>query len=426
MSFITAVEHQVDIFDHLPERFRARTQTFREEVGALLTDVPEPLRSHRILQVVRFSVHAASARERAKAQRFEVLPFAVHVADLLDGLSGFLQAPVSSVALRIHRWVSDRGRWSAVPRVMASSLISVGFIGLGSQGAPMARRIVQGGFPVTLWARRQESLEPFDDTAARTSPTPAALAEASSIVCLCVTGDEDVREVSMGADGVLAGMASGGILVVHSTVHPETCIRLREQAAENGVSVLDAPVSGGGPAAERGALLVMVGGEAAGLDRVRPVLATFGDPIVHLGDVGAGQTAKLVNNLVFTAQIALCLETFAFVDELGLDRGAMAQVFERGSGASRAAAILSASGFDISGLGQVAGPLLRKDVNLIADVARQHEVALPDSVGELAEKGLALPSGMRKGDLNERRHAHAAHQRNRACRSCFVLRRRVA
>jgi AcrR family transcriptional regulator len=99
MSFIAAVEHQVDIFEHLPGRFRARTKSFRDEVGALMTDVPEPLRSHRILQVVRFSVHAASARERAKAQNFAVLPFAVHVSDLLDGLAGFLQAPVSGAAL---------------------------------------------------------------------------------------------------------------------------------------------------------------------------------------------------------------------------------------------------------------------------------------------------------------------------------------
>jgi AcrR family transcriptional regulator len=99
MSFIAAVEHQVSIFEHLPGRFRSRTKSFRDEVGALMTEVPEPLRSHRILQVVRFSVHAASARERAKAQNFAVLPFAVHVADLLDGLAGFLQAPVSSAAL---------------------------------------------------------------------------------------------------------------------------------------------------------------------------------------------------------------------------------------------------------------------------------------------------------------------------------------
>jgi 3-hydroxyisobutyrate dehydrogenase-like beta-hydroxyacid dehydrogenase len=277
----------------------------------------------------------------------------------------------------------------AVPLVMVTSgLVRVGFIGLGSQGAPMARRIAEGGFPLTLWARRQESLEPFGDTAARNAATPAAVAEASSIVCLCVTGDEDVKEVALGADGVLAGMASGGILVVHSTVHPETCIHLRGQAAEYGVSFLDAPVSGGGAAAEKGALLVMVGGEAAVLDRVRPVLATFGEPILHLGDVGAGQTAKLVNNLVFTAQIALSLEMFAFVDELGLDRAATAQVFEHGSGASRAATILSASGFDIRRLGQVAGKLLRKDLNLIANVASRQQVAPPDSVVRLAEKAL--------------------------------------
>jgi 3-hydroxyisobutyrate dehydrogenase-like beta-hydroxyacid dehydrogenase len=252
----------------------------------------------------------------------------------------------------------------------------------------MARRITEAGFPLTLWARRQETLEPFDDTGANTAATPAAVAEASSIVCICVTSDEDVKEVALGVDGVLAGMAPGGTMVVHSTIHPETCIGLRGQAAENGVSFLDAPVSGGGPAAEQGTLLVMVGGEAEVLDRVRPVLATFGEPILHLGDVGAGQTAKLVNNLVFTAQIALSLETFAFVDELGLDGSAMAQVFERGSGASRAATILSASGFDLRGIGRVAGPLLRKDVNLIADVARRQHVAPPDSVVGLARKCL--------------------------------------
>ena len=99
MSFIAAVEHQVSVFENLPERFRARTQRFHEAVSALMTDVPEPLRSHRILQVVRLSVHAASARERAKAQGLEVLPFAMHVADLFDGWAGFLQAPASSDAL---------------------------------------------------------------------------------------------------------------------------------------------------------------------------------------------------------------------------------------------------------------------------------------------------------------------------------------
>jgi AcrR family transcriptional regulator len=99
MSFIAALEHRVSLFENLPERFRARTQTFHEAVGALMPDVPEPLRSHRILQVVRLSVHAASARERAKAQGLDVLPFGVHVADLLDGWAGFLQAAASPDAL---------------------------------------------------------------------------------------------------------------------------------------------------------------------------------------------------------------------------------------------------------------------------------------------------------------------------------------
>jgi 3-hydroxyisobutyrate dehydrogenase len=269
-----------------------------------------------------------------------------------------------------------------------SEPVRVGFIGLGSQGAPMARRIVEAGFPLTLWARRLQSLEPFEDSAATVASTPAALAQASTIVCIYVTGDEDVLDVVNGAEGVLSGLAAGGTLIVHSTVHPETCVRLHLMGEEKGITVLDAPVSGGAPAAAQGTLLVMVSGDEVGLDRARPVLATFGDPILHLGDIGAGQTAKLVNNLVFTAQIALLLETSALADELGLDRVAMAHVFERGSGASRAASLLSAPGFDIGGLGRVAGPLLRKDVGLLPDVARRRQIAAPQSVVTLADEGL--------------------------------------
>jgi AcrR family transcriptional regulator len=98
MSFIAAVEQQTNLFEHLPEQFWSRTEEFRHAVGALMSNIPEPLRSHRILQVVLLSVHAASSRERAKANGREVLPFAVHVADLLDAWVGFLDAPVSAAA----------------------------------------------------------------------------------------------------------------------------------------------------------------------------------------------------------------------------------------------------------------------------------------------------------------------------------------
>src|SRR6201981_3082890 len=102
----------------------------------------------------------------------------------------------------------------------------VGFIGLGSQGGPMAERIVEAGSPTTLWARRPASLEPFADTAAKLAGSPAELGATSDLVCLCVVADADVEEVLDGDSGVLAGMADGGIIAIHSTVHPDTCRRL--------------------------------------------------------------------------------------------------------------------------------------------------------------------------------------------------------
>jgi 3-hydroxyisobutyrate dehydrogenase len=269
------------------------------------------------------------------------------------------------------------------------SATRVGFIGLGSQGAPMARRIVDRGFPLTLWARRPESLQPFDDTPAEYATSPAALARECSVVCVCVRGDDDVNDVVIRSDGVLEGLTPGSTLVIHSTVHPDTCSRLNERTSEKGVAILDAPVSGGGQAAAAGNLLVMVGGDLAVLDAVRPVLESFGDPILHVGQLGAGLTAKLVNNFVFMAQVALALDTFSFVDDLGLSRSAMAQVLERGSGASRAAAILARSNFDLSGLRQVGEPLLRKDVDLVMDVARTRDAEPPDSVTGLVGRTFA-------------------------------------
>jgi 3-hydroxyisobutyrate dehydrogenase-like beta-hydroxyacid dehydrogenase len=268
----------------------------------------------------------------------------------------------------------------------------VGFIGLGSQGGPMARRIVEGGYPLTLWARRPESVEPFGDTAATVVGTPAEVGAASDVVGICVVADADVGDVVLRPDGVLAGMAPGGVVAVHSTIHPDTCRRLAELAAGRGVAVVDAPVSGGGPAASQGKLLVMAGGDSEDVDRCRPVFATFGDPVVHLGPLGSGQMAKLMNNLVFTAQITVALDTFSFADRLGVDGAALAQVLAHGSGGSRVAAILSASGFDTTGMRRHVG-VLRKDVGIMLDVARAAGAAEPASIVELAQSALATLEG---------------------------------
>ncbi len=177
----------------------------------------------------------------------------------------------------------------------------VGFIGLGSQGAPMARRIIEAGYPTTLWARRPASLEPFADSGAATATTPAELGAASDVLCVCVVDDAGVDEVLRGPRGALATMADGTVVVVHSTVHPATSVRL--QADYPALHVLDAPVSGGGHKAEARELLVMVGGAADVVARCRPIFETFGDPVLHVGPLGAGQEVKLLNNMVFTAQL---------------------------------------------------------------------------------------------------------------------------
>ena len=267
--------------------------------------------------------------------------------------------------------------------------LRVGFVGLGSQGGPMARRIAEDGFPLTLWARRAHSTEPYEDTAATIAPGPDALGAASDVVGICVVGDTDVEEVLLGRDGVLAGMSAGGIVVIHSTVHPDTCRRLASIATGRGIAVVDAPVSGGGLAAANRSLLVMAGGEAEDIEVCRPVFETFGNPVVHLGPLGSGQTAKLINNFVFTAQLSLALDTYAFADGLGIDPAALGAVLAHGSGGSRAAAIVAASGMDITGI-RSAAPLLRKDVDLVHDVAGQSGTAEPALLLEAAVRTLAL------------------------------------
>lgn len=265
----------------------------------------------------------------------------------------------------------------------------VGFIGLGSQGAPMARRIVEGGYTTTLWARRPKTLEPFADTAAGVAESPAELGRVSDLVCVCVVGDADVDEVVRGENGVLAGLKPGGIIAIHSTVHPDTCRQLAEHCADRGVSVIDAPVSGGGPAAEAGTLLVMVGGSEDAVQRCRPVFDTYADPVVHLGGIGSGQLTKLLNNLLFTANLGTAATALALGEQLGISTERLAEVVCRGSSNSFALNSIRGSGGTLDRLAGMAGALLQKDVRLVADLA-QKAAAAPGAVLDAADAALAL------------------------------------
>ena len=266
--------------------------------------------------------------------------------------------------------------------------MKVGFIGLGSQGGPMARRIVEGGYETTLWARRPATLEPFADTPAKVAESPAELAAASDLVCLCVVGDADIDEITGGDGGLLAAMTPGAVIAIHSTVHPKTCRDLAKSAGARGISIIDAPVSGGGPAAADGRLLVMVGGDADVVERCRPVFETYADPVVHLGELGSGQTTKLLNNLLFTANLGTAATALSLANSLGVSPDRLVEVISRGSGNSFALSTLGGIG-GLERLAALAGTLLQKDVRVIAELA-ERAAAHPGAVLDAADATLTL------------------------------------
>jgi 3-hydroxyisobutyrate dehydrogenase len=209
--------------------------------------------------------------------------------------------------------------------------IRCGFIGLGSQGGPMARRMIDAGYPVTLWARRPEALAPYSDTPAEFVADIATLARNADHVGVCVVDDAGVQQV---CDELIPAMKAGSRIAIHSTVQPQLCIALAQRAAARGIALIDAPVSGGGGGAAAGTLTVMVGGDAQVLAAARPVFETFAGLIVHLGDVGAGQMAKLVNNALMAANLAVAHHALAAGAALDLDRAALIELIKVSSGRS--------------------------------------------------------------------------------------------
>lgn len=257
--------------------------------------------------------------------------------------------------------------------------MTCGFIGLGSQGAPIARRMIEAGFDVTLWARRPASLAAFADMHVRTAASVAELGAQADHVGICVVDDAGVREI---ADALIPAMRPGSRILIHSTVHPDTCTQLAQHASFHGIQLLDAPVSGGEPAAKAGTLTVMVGGDALAFTAARPVMESFGKLIVHLGGVGAGQKAKLINNALMAAHMALAHHAMQLGSKLQIDRAALLELIKHSSGRSFGfetyARLPTPQAFAHG------GALLAKDLRLLSalqagdsDVAAIRDTALP-------------------------------------------------
>ena len=199
----------------------------------------------------------------------------------------------------------------------------------------MAQSIIDGGFDTSLWARRPETLMPYRSTATL-ADSPAHLAEGVDLVGICVVNDADVEQVVLGPKGLIEGLRPGSVVVIHSTVQPATCIRIADALGEVGAEVLDAPVSGGGAAATARKLLVMVGGDVTVLERARPLFEAFGEPVVHLGPLGSGQTAKLTNNLLFMGNMSLAHRAIEIGAQFGLDPTSLITTLKHGSSRSYA------------------------------------------------------------------------------------------
>lgn len=213
-------------------------------------------------------------------------------------------------------------------------MLRVGFIGLGAMGLPMARNILQAGFPLTVWARRPESAIPIRDEGAHWADSPASLARQADIIILMVTNSPDVEQLVAGPNGILEATDKGLVVVDMSTISPTVSRSMAERASQRGASFLDAPVSGGTQGAKAATLSIMVGGDAGAFARARPVLEAMGSKIFHVGPSGAGEVIKLANNILVGAIAASTAEALVLGVKAGADLAVMAEVIGVSTGAN--------------------------------------------------------------------------------------------
>jgi 3-hydroxyisobutyrate dehydrogenase len=243
----------------------------------------------------------------------------------------------------------------------------------------MAERIAAAGLPLVIWNRTEaRAREVATASGARLAPTPAEAARGADVVITCLPTSPDVEGLLKGSDGLLAGLRRGAVLVDCTSGDPATSRRIAARVAERGAAFLDAPVSGGVAGALKGALTVMVGGDPAVLERVRPVLETFGQKIVHCGEIGAGDALKAVNNALLAVHIWSAAEGLATLVKAGVSPQVALDVINASSGRSNASMNLFPERVLTRAFPRTFRlALLEKDVGIAAEVAREQKVAAP-------------------------------------------------
>jgi len=257
-------------------------------------------------------------------------------------------------------------------------MTKVAFIGLGVMGYPMAGYLQKGGHDVTVYNRTGAKAEKWaGEYGGTAAPTPKAAAEGADIVFMCVGNDDDLRSVTITDDGALAGMASGTVLVDHTTASADVARELFKAAADKGIGFIDAPVSGGQAGAENGQLTVMCGGEQKDYDRAEPLISNFAKSCRLMGASGAGQLTKMVNQICIAGLVQGLSEGMNFGMRAGLDMEAVIDVISKGAAGSwqmdNRASTMCEGKFDFG----FAVDWMRKDLSICLAESKRNGARLP-------------------------------------------------
>ncbi|MEW1656097.1 2-hydroxy-3-oxopropionate reductase [Streptomyces sp. NPDC093707] len=279
-----------------------------------------------------------------------------------------------------------------------SSRPSIAWIGLGIMGAPMAENLLKAGYAVTGHTLEADKLRRLTEAGGTAAASIAEAVRDADVIITMVPASPQVEAIAYGPDGILANARSGALLIDMSSITPQTSIDLAKKAAEKGVRVLDAPVSGGEAGAVEAVLSIMVGGEQADFDEARPVFEALGKTIVRCGPHGSGQTVKAANQLIVAVNIQACAEAVVFLEKSGVDLGAALDVLGGGLAGSTVLARKKdnfkkrdfAPGFRID--------LHHKDMGIVTDAARTVGAPLP--VGSVVASLVAALRAQGDGGLD--------------------------
>jgi 2-hydroxy-3-oxopropionate reductase len=254
---------------------------------------------------------------------------------------------------------------------------TIGFIGLGVMGVPMAHNLVEAGHNLVVHDRAPEPVEELAGAGAETAASAREVAERSDVVILMLPDSSVVEAVVYGDDGALAGASEGDLLIDMSTIHPTVSEAVASAAAERGVAALDAPVSGGDVGAQQGTLSIMVGGDAADFERARPLFEVMGKTIVHVGGPGAGQVVKACNQVVVALTIAAVSEALVLGDKAGVEPGVILDVLGGGLAANRVMEMRRKNFLERDFTPGFRIDLHHKDLNIALETGDAYGVPLP-------------------------------------------------